>query len=146
MAKEAKPSIRHQPWVMSPWRRCWNRPAIPTWPAAVVPSPHMGRSHINSTIAFVALHVESACPLHWNVLKTPLGVPHLAASEPGLARFLAGRTRWWNNSIYTTSGMSLTWAMVVVVIIQYRHLIPAPVDQTSAIAWLYKHPWITCQK
>ena len=30
--------------------------------------------------------------------------------------------------------------------IQYRHLIPAPVDQTSTSAWSYKHPWITCQK
>ena len=30
--------------------------------------------------------------------------------------------------------------------IQYRHLIPAPVDWTSVSAWLYKHPWITCQK
>ena len=30
--------------------------------------------------------------------------------------------------------------------LQYRHLIPAPVDRTSASAWLYKTPWITCQK
>ena len=30
--------------------------------------------------------------------------------------------------------------------IQYRHLIPAPVDQTSASAWSYKHVLITCQK
>ena len=30
--------------------------------------------------------------------------------------------------------------------IQYRHLIPAPVDRTSASFWLYKHPWVTCQK
>ena len=29
--------------------------------------------------------------------------------------------------------------------IQYRHLIPAPVDRTSAYAWFYKHPWITFQ-
>ena len=29
--------------------------------------------------------------------------------------------------------------------LQYRHLIPAPVDRTSAYAWLYKHPWITFQ-
>ena len=28
---------------------------------------------------------------------------------------------------------------------QYRHLIPAPVDRTSASAWLYKHLWISCQ-
>ena len=26
------------------------------------------------------------------------------------------------------------------------HLIPIPVDRTSANAWLYKHPWITCQR
>ena len=26
-----------------------------------------------------------------------------------------------------------------------RHLIPAPIDRTSASAWLYKHPWITHQ-
>ena len=31
-------------------------------------------------------------------------------------------------------------------IIQCRHLVPAPVKQTSAIAWLYNHPWITCFK
>ena len=30
--------------------------------------------------------------------------------------------------------------------LQYRHLIPAPVNRTSASAWLHKHPWITCQK
>ena len=30
--------------------------------------------------------------------------------------------------------------------IQYRHLISAPVDQTSASASLCEHPWITCQK
>ena len=30
--------------------------------------------------------------------------------------------------------------------LQYRHLITAPVDWTSASAWLYKHPWITCQQ
>ena len=30
--------------------------------------------------------------------------------------------------------------------IQYGHLIPAPVDRTSAHAWLCQHPWITCQE
>ena len=30
--------------------------------------------------------------------------------------------------------------------VQYRHLIPTPVDRTSASAWLYKQPWIACQK
>ena len=30
--------------------------------------------------------------------------------------------------------------------IQYRHSIPAPVNWTSASAWLYNHPWVTCQK
>ena len=30
--------------------------------------------------------------------------------------------------------------------LQYRHLIPAPVDRTFLSAWLYKHPWIICQK
>ena len=30
--------------------------------------------------------------------------------------------------------------------LQCSHLIPAPVDRTSASAWLYRHPWITCQK
>ena len=29
--------------------------------------------------------------------------------------------------------------------VQYRHLIPAPVDRTSASAWVYKHPSRTCQ-
>ena len=28
----------------------------------------------------------------------------------------------------------------------HRHLFPAPVDRTSTSAWLFKHPWITCQK
>ena len=30
--------------------------------------------------------------------------------------------------------------------IQCRHLIPAPVDRTFANVCLYKHPWIACQK
>ena len=30
--------------------------------------------------------------------------------------------------------------------LKYRHVIPAPVDRTSASAWLYIHPWITCPK
>ena len=29
--------------------------------------------------------------------------------------------------------------------VQYRYLIPAPVDRTSASAWLYTHQWIICQ-
>ena len=29
--------------------------------------------------------------------------------------------------------------------LKYRQSIPAPVDRTSSSAWLYKHPWITCQ-
>ena len=31
-------------------------------------------------------------------------------------------------------------------LLQYRHLIPAPVDRTSASSLLYKHPRITCQQ
>ena len=42
------------------------------------------------------------------------------------------------------SGMEVIAAPAFIV--QYRHLIPAPVDRTSGSAWLYKHPWITCQK
>ena len=34
----------------------------------------------------------------------------------------------------------------VISCLQYRHLIHAPVNRTSASAWLYKIPWITCQK
>ena len=30
--------------------------------------------------------------------------------------------------------------------IQYRYLIPSPVDRTSASAWLYKNPWIISQR
>ena len=30
--------------------------------------------------------------------------------------------------------------------LQYRHLLPAPIDRASASAWLYKQPWITFQK
>ena len=30
--------------------------------------------------------------------------------------------------------------------LQFRGLIPAPVDQVSASAWLYTHPWTTCQR
>ena len=30
--------------------------------------------------------------------------------------------------------------------LQCRHLIPAQVDRTSTRAWLYKPPWIICQK
>ena len=29
---------------------------------------------------------------------------------------------------------------------QYRQLIPAPINRRSACAWLYRHPWIICQK
>ena len=29
---------------------------------------------------------------------------------------------------------------------QYRNLIPAPVNRASAGGWLYKHQWISCQK
>ena len=38
--------------------------------------------------------------------------------------------------------------MVVVypLLVQYRLSIPAPVDRTSASAWLYKRPWMACQK
>ena len=32
------------------------------------------------------------------------------------------------------------------VCVQYRHLIPAPVDRTSSSAWLYKKTWIPYQK
>ena len=31
-------------------------------------------------------------------------------------------------------------------LLQYRHLIPAPVDRASAGDWFYKHPCITCQE
>ena len=30
--------------------------------------------------------------------------------------------------------------------VNYRHLIPAPVDRTFASDWLYYPPWITCQQ
>ena len=30
--------------------------------------------------------------------------------------------------------------------VHYGHLIPAPVNQTSPSAWLYRHLWITCHK
>ena len=30
--------------------------------------------------------------------------------------------------------------------LHYRHSILAPVDRTSASAWLHKHPWITCKQ
>ena len=30
--------------------------------------------------------------------------------------------------------------------LQYRHLIPAPVNRTSASVCLIKHPWIACKK
>ena len=51
------------------------------------------------------------------------------AAEPGIRYYKAF---WWG----TQSGTN----------IQYRHLISAPVDRTSASVWLYKHPWITCHK
>ena len=35
--------------------------------------------------------------------------------------------------------------MYVCMYVQYRHLVPAPVDRTSVSAWLFKDPWITCQ-
>ena len=30
--------------------------------------------------------------------------------------------------------------------VQYRNLIPAPVDRTAVSAWLYNYPWIACNK
>ena len=30
--------------------------------------------------------------------------------------------------------------------VQYRQLIPAPVDRTSVSSWSYKHAWTKCQK
>ena len=50
--------------------------------------------------------------------------------------------------LYTTSQPRPAMATIppLPYIVQYRHLIPAPVNQTSASAWWCKHPWITCQK
>ena len=31
-------------------------------------------------------------------------------------------------------------------LLQYRHLVPAPVDRTSGSTWLYKHRWIACKE
>ena len=39
-----------------------------------------------------------------------------------------------------------TWVCRVLLRPEYRHLLPAPVARTPASAWLYKHPWIACQK
>ena len=46
---------------------------------------------------------------------------------------------------FTLSVMCRGNVRMHVPILQYRHLIPAPVNGTSASAWLYYHPWITCQ-
>ena len=40
--------------------------------------------------------------------------------------------------------MRLWWSLCRM--LQYRHLIPAPVDRTFANALLYKQPWMTCQE
>ena len=34
----------------------------------------------------------------------------------------------------------------IYIYVQYRHLIPAPVDRTSASGWLYKRSRMACQK
>ena len=36
--------------------------------------------------------------------------------------------------------------MYVFMYVQYRHLIPAPVNRKSASAWLYKHQSIACHE
>ena len=38
------------------------------------------------------------------------------------------------------------YKLCMFVYLEYRHLIPAPIDRTSASAWFYKHTWMTCQK
>ena len=42
-------------------------------------------------------------------------------------------------------GYLVASALRVLPNVQYRHLIPAPIDRTYASAWLYKHPWVTSQ-
>ena len=50
---------------------------------------------------------------------------------------------WWSSECEWVNPSS---AEVTLIVLQYRHLIPAPVDRTSVIGWLYKHPLIICQK
>ena len=42
--------------------------------------------------------------------------------------------------------LSLSQILVIGQSLQYRHLIPAPVDRTYASACSFKNWWITCQK
>ena len=44
------------------------------------------------------------------------------------------------------NGNSIIVLCLCHVSLHYMHLIPAPVDQRSASACSYKHPWITCPK
>ena len=46
----------------------------------------------------------------------------------------------------TSSKATLEHEWVHTVCFREQNLIPAPVDRTSASEWLYKHPWISCQK
>ena len=39
-----------------------------------------------------------------------------------------------------------SWNHWCITLVQYRHLIPAPVDRTSACDWSFKHLWITYQR
>ena len=52
---------------------------------------------------------------------------------------------WYILSLTLLSGSlySHRWSDNEKTIVQYRILIPAPVDRTSSSAWLYKHRWIT---
>ena len=52
----------------------------------------------------------------------------------------------WTSTRRNKGGQDISDTLLQTRFIQYRHLIPALVDRTSASAWLYRHPWMTCQK
>ena len=57
----------------------------------------------------------------------------------GLAVVFAGSSGLLHHWQMASDDLDAIWQ------IQYKHSMSAPIDQTSACAWLYKHSWLTCQ-
>ena len=53
---------------------------------------------------------------------------------------------WTSDLLITSSTPNQLSYIVPMFYVQYIRLISAPVYRTSAIDWLHRHPWITCQK
>ena len=55
-------------------------------------------------------------------------------------------SKWAKGDGVDRNYVRLSLSQIIGQSLQYRHLIPAPVDRTYASACLFKNLWITCQK